>query len=582
MSETVRSRWTFGKTEVTADGGMVTAGHSLAAEAGAEMLRLGGNAIDAAVATAWAVGVVEPWMSGIGGVGAMVVHHDGKETAIDFGMTAPLTARSDMYVLENESEPQGQWGWPSVRGQENELGHRSVGVPGVVAGLCTAHGIFGKLPAATVMAPAIHLARNGFDADWYTTLMVGLHLEVLAHFPNTAAIFLRDGKSLPRPSVLLSQPDRILQGELADTLGRIAKGGAEAFYEGETARLIADDMSAHGGLLTAEDLKAYKPRVYPGGLRGSYRGFDIIGVPGPTGSPILQEILNIVEFYDLATFGFGSARSQHLIAEACRRAYSDTFQFVGDPDVNPVPLNGLLSKAYAEAVRQGIQLDRATITPQPVDPWSYDGEGGSRRVESTIAGSSSQTTSHTTHLCAVDSKRNGVSLTQTLGHLFGSTVTVPKTGVLLNDMMIVFDPRPGRPNSISGGKQQATPVAPTVLLRDGRLHGVIGAPGGRRIPTALAQVIINLVDHGMEINGAIAAPRLHSEGAEMLVDDRTNASTVEELVTLGHEVVSGERSVCSFNYAQPSGVIVRNDGSLAGGTDPFMPGAAVGTSAKVG
>jgi gamma-glutamyltranspeptidase/glutathione hydrolase len=557
------SRWTLGKSAVVSSAGMVTAGHRLAAEAGVAMLRAGGNAVDAAVAASWAVGVVEPWMSGPGGVGALVVHGGGRDVAIDFGLRAPLAARPDMYTLLPERGPQGQYGWPAVRDDDNQLGHRSAGVPGVVAGLCAAHARFGALSREAVMEPAIALAQGGFEADWYTSLILGLDLDVLARFPAAAAIFLRDGVAPPRPSVLLSVPDRIVQRDLAGTLRAIASRGPDAFYRGEIARALAEDMRKHAGLLTEDDLASYRPRVHEEGLRGTYRGLDVVGVPGPTGAPVVQGILNILDGYDIPRLGTG-VTGLHLVAEACRRAYEDFFAHVGDPDQVRVPWAGLLSPRYAAAVRDTIRLDRASGERARVEPRAFlDGEAG-------------PATSHTTHVCAVDRERQGASITLTLGNLLGSHVVVPGTGVVLNDMMLLFDPRPGRANSIGAGKWQASPVAPTLLADGGRLRAVLGTPGGRRIPTAIAQIIVNLVDHGLGMQEAIAAPRLHAEGPDVLVDDRLGPAVVEGLRALGHRVETAERTPCSFNFAQPNGIAVGPDGALAGGADPFTPAVAVG------
>jgi gamma-glutamyltranspeptidase / glutathione hydrolase len=551
------SHWSLSKREVVARAGMVTAGHRLAAEAGAAMLVRGGNAVDAAVAAAWAVGVVEPWMSGAGGVGAMVIHRGARQVIIDFGLCAPLASRPDMYTLLSDRGPQGQYGWPAVKDEENQVGHRAVGVPGVVAGLCAAHTRFGALPRETVMEPAVALAADGFEVDWYTSLILGLDLAVLARFPRAADIFLSAGAVPPRPSVLMSVSDRIVQRDLAETLRRIAKQGPDAFYRGELARTLADDMRAHGGLLVEADLAAYRPRVHEDGLQGTYRGLDVVGVPGPTGAPIIQSILNILEGYDREQTDTARVGGLHLMAEACRRAYEDFFEHVGDPEQVRVPWEGLLSKPYAATVRQGIRLDRASAERAVVDPWTFQ-------------------SSHTTHVCAVDRERNAVAVTLTLGNLLGSHVVVPGTGVVLNDMMLLFDPRPGSPNSIASGKWQATPVAPTLLLERGRLRAVLGAPGGRRIPTALAQVIVNMVDRGLGIQDAIAAPRLHAEGPEIRLDDRLDRWLFEGLHALGHRVVAGQRTPCSFNFAQPNGIAVGADGDLHGGADPFTPASAVG------
>jgi gamma-glutamyltranspeptidase/glutathione hydrolase len=580
MMTTVQSRWLFEKTEVTASDGLVTAGKREAAEAGVQMLQQGGNAIDAAVAAGWAIGVVEPWMNGVGGSGAMVIHHDGAQLAIEFGVRAPRAARPEMYVLDPTPGAVGSFGWPAVTARANEVGHLSVGVPGLVAGLCLAHQRFGRLPLDAVMEPAVHLAEAGFEADWHSTLMVGLYLDYLVQSPVTAKPFLREGRFLPRPEFRFAPADRIVQKDLADTLRLIARFGPEAFYGGDLARVITEEMAAHDGLITMEDMTSYRPLVYPGGLRGTYRGLDVVGVPRATGGPILQEVLNILEGFELGESGQGTVTSLHLMAEACRRAYEDHFRFASDSDSDgSVPWSGLVSSEYVRSLRSSIRLDRASTSLEQTDPWAFD----EARLPSSVTRSSNSpgtpASGHTTHVCAVDRDRNGVSITQTLGLLFGSGVTVPGTGIVLNDMMALYDPRPGNVKSVVGGKSQAAPYTPTVLLKGSELYATLGAPGGRRIPTAMAQVISNLVDHGMSIQEAISAPRLHSESRILELDDRFSSTVIDGLIAMGHQVVTAEKTVCSYNFANPVGVVARPDGMLAGGTDPLMPGVAVGVLA---
>jgi gamma-glutamyltranspeptidase/glutathione hydrolase len=498
---------------VVARDGMVVAGRLQAADAGARMLLEGGNAVDAAVAAGWAVSVVEPWMNGIGGAGAMVVHHEGHQVAIDFGIRAPRAARPDMFELEPEGG--GAFGWRAVQGRANELGHRAVGIPGVVAGLCLAHERFGRLPREVVMEPAIELAAAGFEADWHTTLMVAINVEPLARFPVTARTYLGQANSPPKPESRFASADRIVYGDLAGTLRRIAQEGARAFYGGEIAGAIADDMAANGGLVTRKDLEDYRPFVTEGGLQGTYRGHLVTGVPG-TGSTVVQGILDSLGRHDLAAMGAGSVEMLHVLAEACRRSFATYFE-------------------------------RA-----------------------------SPAAAHTTHLCAVDRDRNAASITQTLGLLFGSFVTVPRTGILLNNLMSVFDPEPGHTHSIFAGASPAAAYAPTVLSSSGVVRAALGAPGGRRIPTAVAQVISNLVDLDMSIQDAISAPRIHAESPLVEVDSRFPDNVIAGLSGLGHQVVAEEKTPVSFNFAHPVGIVVRPDGLLAGGTDPMAPSAAVG------
>jgi gamma-glutamyltranspeptidase / glutathione hydrolase len=337
-----RSRWTLSKSEVTADTGLVVAGKALAAEAGVEMLQQGGNAVDAAVATGWAIGVAEPWMNGIGGTGAMVVHFDGAPVAMEFGARAPLAARPDMYSVDYSRGPAGQFGWPPIQDQENEVGYRSVAVPGLVAGLCRIHQRFGRLPLSVVMEPAIRLADLGYDVDWHSALLIGIHLPHLLRFPDTGSVFLRDGAYPSVPTIPPGRADRIVQKDLADSLRHIARHGVDGYYRGELATAIAESMSANGGLVSLEDLAAYEPRVFEGALHGSYRDVDVFGLPGATGGPMLLEILNILEGHDIRGLGPDSVPTLHFLAEACRRAYEDHFQFGicrSDPKRDPTRRN---------------------------------------------------------------------------------------------------------------------------------------------------------------------------------------------------------------------------------------------------
>jgi gamma-glutamyltranspeptidase/glutathione hydrolase len=325
-----------------------------------------------------------------------------------------------------------------------------------------------------------------------------------------------------------------------------------------------EHLRSSGGLLDLADLSDYTPKFSDQGLRGTYRSFEVLGVPGTAGGPVLQEMLNIIEGYDLKALGRSSATVLHLIAQASRRAYQDHFAFGSDPDSPSPQSRGILEKSYADTVRGTIRLTAPNETSRMIDPSTFAKDAPQENPHSL----------HTTHLCAVDKERNAVSLTQTLGLLFGSAVTVPGTGVLLNDQMVGFDPRPGHLNSVSGGKSRATPYAPTALMADGRLYAVLGAPGSRRIPSALAQVVVNLVDFGLGIQEAVSAPRLHAESERLELDSRFSPEIIQQLTALGNSVLTAEKTVCSFNFAQPSGIVITPDGRLRGGVDPTMPRAA--------
>ncbi|MBI3302891.1 MAG: gamma-glutamyltransferase, partial [Deltaproteobacteria bacterium] len=567
----------IGKEEAIGEQGMVAANHPLASEVGIDVLKRGGNAVDAAVAMAFTLAVVEPYMNGIGGRGSMVIHlhKAGKTVVIDYNIRAPLAAHPRMYRLRADGGIRGYYA--GVEDDENLLGHKAVGVPGTVAGLCLALERFGTLSLQEVMAPAIRYAEEGFPYDWHLRLMVAKEWGALSRFPETAKTFITghfDFNPVP-----FAPADLLVQKDLATTLRKIAREGPGAFYKGEIAKRIAADMARNGGLITEEDLARYQPILFDPPLSNTYRGYRIVGSPGPTGSRTQMEMLNILEHFDLRASGPSTPDTLHLLIEAFGRAYQDTFAYIGDPVVVPVPWEGLLSKRYARWIADRIDPQRASFARTAGNPWEFQGDGTAPvGVVPPGAVEKPALAQHTTHLQVVDKERNLVSQLQTLGSLFGSRVVVPGTGILLNNNMMSFNPRPDSPNCPGSGKITWWPVTSTLVFdRDGQPLLTVGAPGGLRIVTAVTQVLLNVLDHDMGMQEAITAPRLHCEGEEAWLDDRVSAECRDRLKAMGHRINTTSEFIGTWNYALPLGILINEKAdTLHGGTDIFYPGVAIG------
>jgi gamma-glutamyltranspeptidase/glutathione hydrolase len=512
--DVVRSAWLHTKTEPRARHGMVTAEHPLAAEAGVELLRDGGNAVDAAVGAAFVMGVVEPFTSGIGGIAGLVIRQaDGKTTSIDAGTRAPRAARPDMFELQGGGARAGMYLWPAVKDNANIEGPLSVGVPGQAAALCLALERYGKLPRARVMEPAIRLARDGFDLDWHVAFTFAMYHERLGKYGDAKRIFFRPSGSPLRPPIGTEPSDRLVQTDLARALEAIARDGPRVLYEGELGKAIVEGVRASGGILAEEDLRGYEPLECPP-LETMYRGHRVMTLPGLSGGPTVARALSILDAFPLNVNPQGSADHLHLIAEALRGAFLHRFSQLAD---------------------------------------------------------------HTTHLNAIDSDRTMVALTQTLGQGFGSGFVAKGTGVMMLDTMTWFDPVPGHPNSIAGGKRVLWAGSPTLLVRDGRPFLAVGAPGGRKIMSAVTQTISNVVDFGDGAQDAVNRPRVHDEGEGLLVDSRIDASVRAALAEQGHDVQVKEETLMSAWFARPSAILVdESTGELRGGADALKPAVAVG------
>jgi gamma-glutamyltranspeptidase / glutathione hydrolase len=479
---------------------MVATVHELASRTGVEMMQSGGNAVDAAVAVGFALAVVHPQAGNLGGGGFMLVRTaDGAAHFIDYREKAPAAATANMYL-----DAQG-----NVIENASLVGYKAIGVPGSVAGMVYAEKKYGKLSLQQVMAPAIKLARDGYPLTWEDAR--DLHDEGLAKFPESRRIFQRDGNYY-KQSEILRQPD------LARTLERIAKNPDE-FYRGALARELAASIQKGGGLVTAGDLANYEVKEREP-VRGNYRGYEIISAPPPSsGGVALIEALNILEGYDLGKFGNRSAESMHLTLEAFRRAFFDRAEFLGDPDFSKIPVAQLIDKKYGEAWRQSMDPLHATSSNDLKRPAIFS------ELEQYAAlhpqPLSVRESEHTTHYSVVDPDGNAVAVTTTLNDSFGSKATAGGLGFLLNDEMDDFSSKPGVPNlfgliqgpanAIGPGKRPLSSMVPTIVLKGGKPFLVLGSPGGARIISTVANILMGVVDYGLNIQESVNAPRFHNQ-----------------------------------------------------------------------
>jgi gamma-glutamyltranspeptidase/glutathione hydrolase len=551
--------------------GMVVAEHPLGAEAGARILKRGGNAVDAAVATAFAMTVVEPFMSTIAGGGTMLIHmaKRGETVALDFNVQAPAACHERIYEL-GEGTTSDLFAWRTVVDDANIFGHRSVAIPGSVAGLSLALERYGTMDLADVMAPAIALARDGVVSDWYLALTTAVYAQELSAFSETARTYLRHGQYIHRPPTL-GEGDRVCYPDLARSLELVAKAGPKAFYRGAIAQTIDAEMRAHGGFLRQEDLAAYEVRVGTP-LSGRYRGLEVAFSPGATGGITGLQILNTLGAFPSREVGFDSVGGLHLRAEAIRYAFQDRLSYLGDPAAVKAPWAALASPGYAAAVAGRISPAGPRSRRSAPDPWSFEANGApsARPTPSRARGDDC-----TTHIGAVDRQRNLVSLTHTAVSVFGSRVIVPGTGILLSNGMMWFDPEPGKPNSVGPGKRALVNMVPALAFRRGDPYLTLGAPGGRKIISAIPQVLSNLADMKLNPQEAIEAPRIHTEGGDLWVDDRVGADVLKVLRRMGHPVVPRHEDLSTLYFSRPVAIRVTKD-RLEAGLDHLRAAAAAG------
>ncbi len=527
---------------VAAGEGMVVTSHFLATRSAVDVLEKGGNAVDAAVTAAFSLAVTQPRSGNIGGGGFMLISSEQEDevVAIDYREKAPGKASRDMF-LDKEGNADSTL---------SRYSHLAAGVPGTVAGLGLALERYGTISLREAMAPAIKLAEEGFVVTPRFSDGLKDKEEMLKKWPSSAEIFYKPDGDYYEPG------DLFVQKDLAATLKRIAEDGVREFYQGKTAELLVAEMAAHGGLITMEDMKNYAP-VIREPVHGTYRGFDIYSMSPPSsGGTHIVQILNILEGYPIAQYGHNSARTIHLMAESMKRAYADRSFYLGDEDFVTVPLKGLTSKDYAAQIRGKINVDKATpsstIAPGKVLPFESD---------------------ETTHFSIVDKYGNAVSNTYTINFSYGSGILVEGAGFLLNNEMDDFSAKPGVPNAygliggeankIEPGKRMLSSMSPTIVKQQGKNFLVTGSPGGSRIITTTLQVIMNVIDHGLNIQSAVAAPRIHHQWLPdvLRIEEGISIDTINILKEMGHTIE--QRSAMGAIQS-----IMIKDGMMYGGADP--------------
>ncbi|MFC5523952.1 gamma-glutamyltransferase [Polaromonas jejuensis] len=526
---------------------MVSAPQPETAEAGIEILRAGGNAVDAAVACALVQSVVDPLMCGIAGFGSMAVYlpAQGVHSYFDFHARAPAAARADMWVEHLQAEARDGFGF-ILKDYVNELGYQSIAVPGTLKACFEAHAEFGQLPWAEVVAPAMDWARRGWtvrphvEEFWSMDSELGhaAHHERLAWSATARRIYMREDGTPKRVN------DRVVNTDYANTLALIARDGADTFYKGELAEQMIADIRRHGGLLTREDLANYRVRRSEP-LRGSYRGYEVTTNRPPGGGVMLLQMLNVLEQFDLGALGHNTVEYIRVVAEAMKRSSADKDRFLGDPDFVDVPFEKLLSKAAAAAmadeIRRGVKADVPRLN----------------------AGTPSK---DTTQITIVDAAGACVSMTHSLG--LPSGAITDGLGFMYNGCMAQFDPRPGWAASIAPGKARFSSMCPSIIFRDGRPCLVIGAPGATQIVMGVMQAMLNVIDFGMTMTEAVSAPRFSATGNPIDMSNRIAHRTSRALEGLGYQVIRDART---YGFASVHGIRIQADG-LDGGADPNHDG----------
>ncbi len=529
------------------ENGMVVSPQPEASDAGVEILRAGGNAVDAAIAMAFVQGVVDPLMCGISGFGSMAVHDpvSGTHEYIDFHAPAPKSATSDMWEDLIEGEARDGYGF-ILKGRVNDIGHKSVCVPASLRAYATAHERHGSLPWQDLLNRAIRWAKEGWHVRphvhyfWSQPSIMGrvANSERIAHTPAARALYCRADGTPKRVG------DRVENPDLANTLSIIAEKGAEAFYTGEIAERIVADMEANGGLVTAEDLASYQARIRQP-VESSYRGFRVTTNQPPGGGLMLTLMLNILEHFDLAAMGHNSAEYVRVVAEAMKRATIDKDQGIGDPDFLDVPVERLLSKDYAADCAARIKRGEKADVPR-FDPAAQSKD--------------------TTHLSVVDGNGLCVSMTHSLG--MPSGVIPDGLGFMHNGCMGVFDPRPNQPGSIAPGKARFSSIVPSIIFKDDMPYIVLGAPGATQIAMGVLQATLNALDFGCTMQEAVWRPRFSATSNAIDVTNRIPYFVTQELEAMGYKVI---RNPESFGVAWVHGIRITQEG-LDGGADPGADG----------
>ena len=548
-----QGRITYTREEVVAENGVVAAGHPLVSRIGVETMQRGGNAVDAAVAAAFAAQIAEIGMCGLGGNGIILVHHAGRQetTVFDDTTVPPAAATPDMFEVLPGSG--GFYGWDNVQDDANIVGHRSVAIPGTVAGLCAALDRYGTMDLNSVMEPVIQLAAGGVEVDQRAALAVAAEMRFFSQFPALAELLAPDGLP-PIPGTFWAPGKPVTYPELADSYRAIASEGPEAFYKGEIARAIAADMQRNGGILTYDDLVTYESDVKDVDTNElpEYRGMKYT----PARSTFLVQSLNILQSFDLAALDPVSPEFLHLMLETMRGAWVNYFAYPREP--------GLLTLEYAAEVA-GLIDARSVCRAGPVDPSPY--QDSQAQIE---RGPASRPGGNTTTLATADREGNVVNLLTSLGNAFGSKVVVPDTGIVLNDHMCNFDPVPGRALSLGPTRRPPPGAHVPIFFRDGTPFLAADAPGARRSMSGVLHVLVNCIDFEMGVQAATEVPRVWAEALyeASFVDDRIPGAVVADLTDRGHTVVSMDPSV-SGGFGRPTAVTIDPSGLLHAGADPM-------------
>ena len=531
---------------------MVAANHPLAALAGLKILKKGGNAVDAAVATHFALAVVEPFMTGIGGGGRCVIRMaNGESFAMNFEPMTP--AKENPFEPDPEREAtmyKVNLGRPATKDRADIIGYKAAAIPGFVKGMCLLVEKFGSLDLDVLLAPAIKYAEEGYIIDTYIAKNIAFNMHIIDKFPETAKILLKNGYP-PNPwgeARWEAGYDKLVNKDLAGTLRKIAKDGPDAYYKGDIASSIAEDMERNGGYITEADLAAYEPQILEPS-EGSYRGYDMISMPVST---TIMQILHILDNFDMKGLGYNTTEAVHVLAEAVKLAFAGRKTFLGWGAEEP-PFKGIVSKEYAKELAKQIDMKKALDSLDLGDPRLYQ-EG------------------ETTHACVVDKDRNIAGVHSSVGDAFGSKVTIKGTGIILNNKMKGYDPRPGQPDSVKPRIIKPPPSGSTILLKDGAPYMVIGSPGGYKQVCAVARSIHSFMDYGMTIREAINAPRVFVQSGRVFIDSRIPGEVCDALVGKGHDLSVVDRE---FGFARPNAIVIDPaTGLLHGGIDGQPPRGA--------
>ena len=565
----LQTNLTFQKSEPHSTKGMVATKDRLATQAGIDMLEAGGNAIDAAVASCLAIGVVEPESSGIGGGGYMVFQVGNKGGVIGFPMKGPLKGTPNMFELTGEASTEG-FGWAGVKNDENIHGFKSIAVPGCLAGLYEAHKKFGKLPFKETITPAITLAKNGFQPEWFSLYKLASMLPMLNRYSELGKTFLPNGNL--NFAHMTNGENKLIQSDLARTLIEIHDNGIDSFYRGDITKKIVEDIQENGGILNFDDFDQYKPFIWKG-LEFKYRNKTLRVPPYASAGITSAMTLKILNNIDLKKFDHNSPEMLHHYICAAKMAYADRFQYLADPEFTDVPWNGLISDEYSKI--RALEIKKtAPNNFEFGNPWIQEG-----REPNTFADPSTPSPDNgTTHLAVIDGDGNAVSITNTIMSGFGSGIIPKGTGVVMNNGMMWYDPVPGRVNSVAPGKYPLNNMTPCIVLGNDGVEIAVGASGGRRITNCVTSLLVKMIDYNLNPQEAIDAPRVDCSSDFTDLTSEIDQNTINELIQKGHKInkLSDELLRSGINMFASPVAITRKNNQLRAGVDSFHTAYAQG------